>query len=75
VDRAPILPKYKSCRYLRHLVDAGTTGTGPVCLRWGSDARRKNGGKEGKMGFGRGVLLWLLGVPLPLIIVIALLWR
>jgi hypothetical protein len=27
---------------------------------------------EDIMGFGRGALLWLLGVPLPIIIVIAL---
>ena len=25
-----------------------------------------------KMGFGRGALLWLLGVPLPIIILLAL---
>jgi len=24
------------------------------------------------MGFGRGALLWLLGVPLPIIIILAL---
>jgi len=27
------------------------------------------------MGFGRGVLLWLLGIPLPIIILLALFWR
>lgn len=27
------------------------------------------------LGFGRGLLLWLLGIPLPVIIIIALLWR
>jgi len=27
------------------------------------------------MGFGRGALLWLLGVPLPVIILLALFWR
>jgi len=26
------------------------------------------------MGLGRGVLLWLLGVPIPIIILIALFW-
>jgi hypothetical protein len=25
-----------------------------------------------QMGFGRGALLWLLGVPLPIIIILAL---
>jgi hypothetical protein len=27
---------------------------------------------EADMGFGRGALLWLLGVPLPIIILLAL---
>jgi len=27
------------------------------------------------MGFGRGILLWLLGVPLPIIILLALFWH
>jgi hypothetical protein len=31
--------------------------------------------KEAKMGFGRGALLWLLGVPLPIIILLALFMR
>jgi hypothetical protein len=31
--------------------------------------------KEDAMGFGRGALLWLLGVPLPIIILLALFWR
>jgi hypothetical protein len=28
--------------------------------------------QEVVMGFGRGALLWLLGVPLPIIIILAL---
>jgi hypothetical protein len=28
--------------------------------------------REAVMGFGRGALLWLLGVPLPIIILLAL---
>jgi len=27
------------------------------------------------MGFGKGMLLWLLGIPLPIIILLALFWR
>jgi len=27
------------------------------------------------MGMGRGLLLWLLGIPLPIIILLALFWR
>jgi len=38
---------------------------------------RKSGTKqkEQAMGFGRGVLLWLLGVPLPIVILLALFWH
>jgi hypothetical protein len=31
--------------------------------------------KEEVMGFGRGLLLWLLGIPLPIIILLALFWH
>jgi hypothetical protein len=27
------------------------------------------------MGMGRGLLLWLLGVPLPIVILLALFWH
>ena len=30
---------------------------------------------EAHMGLGRGALLWLLGIPLPIIILLALFWR
>ena len=30
---------------------------------------------EVDMGFGRGILLWLLGVPIPIILLIALFWH
>jgi len=30
---------------------------------------------EAIMGFGRGLLLWLIGIPLPIIILLALFWR
>jgi hypothetical protein len=30
---------------------------------------------EDNMGFGRGMLLWLLGIPLPIIILLALFWH
>jgi len=30
---------------------------------------------ETVMGFGRGALLWLLGVPLPIILLLALFWH
>ena len=31
--------------------------------------------RQETMGFGRGVLLWLLGVPIPIIILLALFWH
>jgi hypothetical protein len=31
--------------------------------------------EENVMGFGKGALLWLLGIPLPIIILLALFWR
>jgi hypothetical protein len=31
--------------------------------------------KEDVMGFGRGALLWLIGIPLPIIILLALFWH
>jgi len=27
------------------------------------------------MGMGKGILLWLLGIPLPIIILLAIFWR
>ena len=32
-------------------------------------------GKDRIMGFGRGILLWLLGIPIPVIILLALFWH
>jgi hypothetical protein len=30
---------------------------------------------EETMGLGRGLLLWILGIPLPIILLLALFWR
>jgi hypothetical protein len=30
---------------------------------------------EFDMTFGRGALLWLVGIPLPIILLLALFWR
>jgi hypothetical protein len=30
---------------------------------------------ETDMTFGRGLLLWLIGIPLPIILLLALFWR
>jgi hypothetical protein len=31
--------------------------------------------EEDAMGFGRGVLFWLLGIPIPIIILLAIFWH
>jgi hypothetical protein len=31
--------------------------------------------QESEMGFGRGALLWILGIPLPIILLLALFWH
>ena len=31
--------------------------------------------KEAPMGLGKGLILWLLGIPLPIIILLAIFWR
>jgi hypothetical protein len=30
---------------------------------------------EANMGFGRGALLWMIGIPLPIILLLFLFWR
>jgi hypothetical protein len=35
----------------------------------------RSGRMEVEMGFGRGVLFWLLGIPIPIIILLALFWH
>ena len=36
---------------------------------------RTDNKEEDTMGFGRGALLWLLGIPLPIILLLALFWH
>jgi hypothetical protein len=31
--------------------------------------------EEDIMGLGRGALLWMLGIPLPIVLLLALFWR
>jgi hypothetical protein len=38
-------------------------------------APKKRGKHSEKMTMGRGILLWLLGVPIPIIILLALIWH
>jgi hypothetical protein len=37
--------------------------------------RRRANRQENNMTWGKGALLWLIGVPLPIIILLALFWR
>jgi hypothetical protein len=38
--------------------------------RWGADQA-----EEVEMSFGKGALLWLIGIPIPIILLIAVLWH
>jgi hypothetical protein len=48
-------------------IQGGTVGAAP---RYRGDQYRRN-----IMGLGRGLLLWLIGIPLPIILLLALFWR
>jgi len=53
-----------------------STPAGTFSLQGRSQERfLKTDVKEGAMGLGRGALLWLLGVPIPVIILLALFWH
>jgi hypothetical protein len=54
------------------LAAAGTRRISPRLVERG---RWRPVSQEGQMGFGRGALLWLLGIPLPIIILLALFWH
>ena len=54
----------------RHLRDARHAGTEEPSWRY-----RPEQETEVAMGFGRGLLFWLLGIPLPIIILLALFWH
>jgi hypothetical protein len=41
-------------------------------LRWPALGARTGGSI---MTFGKGFLLWILGIPLPIILLLALFWR
>ena len=53
---------------------AGRNSRVPRAFVWefGADADRA---EDIDMGLGRGLLLWLIGVPIPIILLIALLWH
>jgi hypothetical protein len=51
------------------LVAGRRKGTIRAIPHWTGQTRRE------VMGFGRGFLLWILGIPLPIILLLALFWR
>ena len=58
----------------RHEAPAGNSnfGRGTFCCLQASCSYIE---EEKTMGFGRGALLWLLGIPLPIIVLLALFWH
>jgi len=48
---------------------------GNICGSPASSGFQECNLEEDIMGFGRGALLWLLGVPLPIILLLALFWH
>jgi hypothetical protein len=44
-----------------------------VAARGGSYASEIN--ESGETAMGKGILLWLIGIPLPIIILLLLFWR
>jgi hypothetical protein len=40
-----------------------------------TNSGRREPERNEAMGFGRGILLWLLGIPIPIIILLALFWH
>jgi hypothetical protein len=42
---------------------------------WASAVGKAVDERRSRMGLGRGVLLWLIGVPIPIILLVALLWH
>jgi hypothetical protein len=49
----------------------------PPLHRLYAETRRRRRMQHGGdiMGMGKGLLLWMLGIPLPIIILLALFWR
>jgi len=69
--RSPSFPPSKARAAALHdyFVGAGTRIARCKLLR------QRNKLLETIMGIGRGILLWLLGIPIPIIILLALFWR
>jgi hypothetical protein len=61
---------FRHCRFcLQRLCKRVEQNDAPASFHLG---HRNEADLEAVMGFGRGALLWLLGVPLPIILILAL---
>ena len=69
VRRCP-RPERSDLRPLTHLRFRSRLGTSHTAVRY-----RANATEEDDMGFGKGALLWMLGVPLPIILLLAVFWH
>ena len=49
------------------LVKIGSTGTARTAASYSDSSQRM----EADMGVGKGALLWLIGIPLPIILLLA----
>ena len=58
---------FQACRFSLDRLVLGTRGNHFALARF---SRHRT--MEAVMGFGRGALLWLLGIPLPIILILAL---
>jgi hypothetical protein len=66
-------------RCKRHLARTAVRGGHSLCIAGTPGHATAFSGEhlreEPTMGFGKGALLWLLGIPLPIILLLALFWR
>jgi len=84
LDRALGFVKYRGFQHSRGAKNASTNFKEwqKSCSPWNcysgqyvGFARFSMQQAEVEMGFGRGVLFWLLGIPIPIIILLALFWH
>jgi hypothetical protein len=72
VDIAISIRRVPATRARTNFGDSGgfhRAGTFRAAPHWVGETRRF------AMGFGKGLLLWIIGIPLPIILLLALFWR
>src|SRR5215212_10250757 len=69
IDSPPVrMPRFSNATLKRLFLSGTADGASPFTL-W------RDLPEELTMTFGRGALLWLLGIPLPVLLLLALFWR